>query len=149
MEGMPASSSTAMAIGRRTMRGANSTRNTATPKAMGKDKDSASAEVTRVPMIGPLPPNTPVTGFQVVEVKKLQPKVLKAGQPPIARAMINPGQGRQQHGGGRQAQHTEQRVEGRLPRRSSRGAGSVNGCHDPPEKTGAAADERPPPLERM
>ncbi len=31
-----------------------------------------------------------VTGFQVVVVKKRRPKVLNAGQPPIAREMITP-----------------------------------------------------------
>src|SRR5271154_2095605 len=87
---MPASSSTATPIGLRSGPGQNSTRNTATPNAIGSEKISARIEEISVPAIGPAAPNTSVTGFQWALVKKPKPNLAKAGQPPIAKAMTIP-----------------------------------------------------------
>src|SRR5437763_11821617 len=87
---MPASSSTAIPMGRRRMAGQNSTRNTAVQKASGRARASATAEVIRVPTIGPAPPYTSVTGFHTVDVKKANPNLEIDGQPPHASMMQSP-----------------------------------------------------------
>src|SRR5947209_895326 len=84
IEGMPASNSTAMPMGRLSALGQNSTRKTAVQNASGRASARAMAEVIRVPRIGPAPPYTSVTGFQTVDVKKRKPNVEIEDQPPQA-----------------------------------------------------------------
>src|SRR5665213_4565044 len=84
MEGMPASSSTAVPIGRRSMVGHISTRKKATPPAIGSERARATAEVIRVPTIGPAPPKTPATGSHVESMRNEKPNFAIAGQPPIS-----------------------------------------------------------------
>ena len=64
MLGMPAKSSMAMPIGRRSARGQISVRKIAIPMPTGTAISMARKEVTRVPKMGAWAPNFSVTGFQ-------------------------------------------------------------------------------------
>src|SRR5579872_243997 len=83
IEGMPASSSTAVPIGRRRKVGQSSTRKNAAPKASGTAIAMASTATTMVPTIRPATPKTPATGSQSEVMKNDRPNLEKAGQPPI------------------------------------------------------------------
>jgi hypothetical protein len=70
IEGTPASSSTAVPIGRRSQAGQISVRNSAMPKLIGKATSKAISEVARVPQIAIRAPNLSSTGSHSTVVMK-------------------------------------------------------------------------------
>jgi len=82
MLGMPASSSMAMPIGRRSTFGQSSVRKKATIRPTGTAISIAMKDVTKVPKIGASAPNRSVTGFQDSSNRKPKPNVLSAGAAP-------------------------------------------------------------------
>ena len=65
MLGMPASSSIAVPIGRRSFSGHSSVRKIAMPRPIGTAISMAMVAVTSVPKIGDRAPKCSVTGFQL------------------------------------------------------------------------------------
>src|SRR5579872_130365 len=82
---MPASSSTAVPIGRRRNVGHSSTRKNATPKEIGTDIRSARAATSTVLTIRAATPNWACTGSHVEVRKNEKPNLENAGQPPTTR----------------------------------------------------------------
>ncbi len=79
--GIAARRSTRKPIGCRSARGASSERNIDTPSARGTAMSSATNDVASVPKIAGAAPNSPVTGFHTLEVKKSRPATRSAGHP--------------------------------------------------------------------
>ena len=82
IDGIPASNSIAIAIGRRNLGVQISVKNTAIPKPIGTAINKAIAEVTKVPNTAAPALNRSVTGFQEEEVKNSNPIALNTGIEP-------------------------------------------------------------------
>ena len=83
IDGIAASSSIAVASGRRSHAGASSVRNIAMPKEIGTATTIAIIDVTSVPTIGISAPNCSLTGSQTGLTMNAGPNALIAGQLPM------------------------------------------------------------------
>ena len=90
IDGTPASSSTAVPIGRRSQTGQISVRNRAMPKLTGKAISKAMTEVTRVPVMAISAPYLSLTGSHSMLVMKPGPNSRKAGMAPMISETIMP-----------------------------------------------------------
>src|SRR3954471_24606649 len=83
IDGIAASSSIAVASGRRSHGGESSVRNTAIPNEIGIAMTIAIVDVTSVPTIGISAPNRSLTGSHVGLTMNAGPNALIAGQLPM------------------------------------------------------------------
>src|ERR1043166_8008587 len=90
MLGMPASSSMAMPIGRRSHGGYSSVRKKAISSPTGTAISMAINEMSTVPYIGASAPNFSVTGFHASLMRKLNPNVLSASHEPSTSETMMP-----------------------------------------------------------